>query len=71
MLLGALIALMVAAAQPLGAALGDWYNALGASAQQGESITDDATGANGSGPHGHNGSNCSDTGAAASNGKCR
>ena len=85
MLLGALLALMVAAAVPLGGALGDWYSALGTRARTGRSIdsaslgggmgADDGVSAGDDAQSVKSGksdkSNCSDTGAAASKGKCR
>ncbi len=66
-LLGAFIAMMCTAAAPLGHAVNDWYAALSAfaAANSGSPSSPSGTG-NSSGR-----SNCSATGASASNGRCQ
>ena len=65
--LGAFIALVVlAAAVPLGKSIGNWYTALGSVNYS----KDSNPGEQGGGGKGKK-SNCSDTGASASKGKCQ
>jgi hypothetical protein len=65
-LLGTVVALLVVSVAPLGIALRNWYVGVGGA-------FDPSTSAAAPGPKEKSGpkSNCSDTGASASKGKCR